>query len=81
MLKKTKQYKQGFGQRCPNQTLRYFYGENGYTARYRKQIADSTYKAQNILLKAFESGKKPLHRGKNWEKQERKELKLPDIEM
>ena len=45
MLKKTKQYKQGFGQRCPNQTLRYFYGENGYTARYRKQIADSTYKA------------------------------------
>ena len=37
---------------------------SGYTARYRKQIVDSTYKAWDILLKVFESGEKPLYRGK-----------------
>ena len=48
---------------------------SGYTAQYRKQILDSAFKAFEKMIKADQSGEKPLYRDKNWQKEKRKEEK------
>ena len=48
---------------------------SGYTAQYRKQIIDSAFKAFEEMVKADQSGEKPLYRDKNWKKEIRKEQK------
>ena len=48
---------------------------SGYTAEYRKQILDSACKAFDEMVKADQSGEKPLYRDKNWQKEKRKEQK------
>ena len=48
---------------------------SGYTAKYRKEIVDSTFKAFNKMVKDDESGIKPLYRDKNWNKKARREQK------
>ena len=48
---------------------------SGYTAKYRKQILDSAFKAFEEMVKADQSGEKPLYRDKNWKKDIRKEQK------
>ena len=41
---------------------------SGFNAKYRKEILDSAYKAFDEMVKADESGLKPLYRDKNWNK-------------
>ena len=48
---------------------------SGYSAQYRKQILDSAFKAFEKMVKADQSGEKPLYRDKNWEKEKRKQQK------
>ena len=48
---------------------------SGYSAKYRKQILDSSEKAFEIMIKDNQSGKKPLYRDKNWNKELRKTQK------
>ena len=45
---------------------------SGFNAKYRKEILDSAYKAFDEMVKADESGLKPLYRDKTWNKEKRK---------
>ena len=50
---------------------------SGHSEQYRKQILDSTVHAFEDMVKADQSGKRPLYRDKNWQKELRKDEKAP----
>ena len=48
---------------------------SGYTAQYRKQILDSGFKAFEKMVKADQSGERPLYRDKNLGKEKERNRK------
>ena len=48
---------------------------SGHSEHYRKQILDSPLHAFEEMVKADQSGKRPLYRDKNWQKEVRKDEK------
>ena len=48
---------------------------SGHSEQYRKQILDSTLYAFEEMIEADQSGKRPLYRDKNWQKELRKDEK------
>ena len=48
-----------------------------YSEKYRKIVLEKTFKRHDKMVKEDEEGRRPLHRPKDWQKEERQKDKIP----